>query len=609
MRKFLNHMDSTCAVIYYAAGGRLGMERRLAAIFAADVVGYSRLIRADEEGTLAAFKALSNDLIEPKIAEHQGRIVKFMGDGVLAEFGSVVDAVRAAVEMQQAMAEHNANPTESDRIKFRVGINLGDVVIDGEDIHGDGVNIASRLEGLAEPGGICISGGVYDQVRDRIDLAFQDLGDQEVKNIDRPVRVWRWAAGTANAALRDEKESKPFPLPEKPSIAVLPFSNLSGDAEQDFFADGMTEDLITALSKIRWFFVIARNSTYVYKSHAVDMTELGNDLGVRYVLEGSVRKSGKRVRVSAQLIEASSGRHVWAERYDRELDDMFALQDEMTETIVRAIEPELGSAERERAIRKPPESRSAWDLFQRGLWHHYRFTKEDNAKGQHFFQQAIAADPTFAQPMAALAHAHYWDVLLGFVDDAQATLAEALGYARQALSLDDKEPLAHFALGRIHTLRGELDTAIAELNQATELNPNCAYTHYGLGMALMLDGNPSMALDSIDTAIRLNPHDPSIWTFMSGRALALLVTEKFAEAAEWARRSVRSATAGVWAYGIEAAALGHLGRKREASAALAETYRLKPDFSTGFVREVFPFRNPGHLETALDGLRKAGLTE
>ncbi|MEM7226242.1 MAG: tetratricopeptide repeat protein [Pseudomonadota bacterium] len=580
------------------------MERRLAAILAADVVGYTAMMGADESGTLRRLTALRRDLLEPLIDEHQGRIVKLMGDGLLVEFASVVHAVSCALAWQDGVGAIRAED-RAERLQFRIGINLGDVIVEGDDIFGDGVNLAARLEGLSEPGGICISEDAYRQAKGKTAALFEDMGEQTLKNVAEPVRTYRLATG--ESAEPGQRVGEALPLPEKPSIAVLPFNVPSGDEEQECFADGMTEDLITALSKIRWFFVIARNSTFAHKGRAVDMTKLGRELGVRYLLEGSLRQFQKRVRVSVQLIDASSGRHVWAERFDRELDDIFALQDEMTQTIVRAIEPELGSAERERAIRKPPGSRNAWDLFQRGLWHHYRFTREDIAKGREFFQQAIAADPNFAQPLAALAHVCYWQVLLGYVDDARATLAEGLGYARQAVSLDDKEPLAHFALGRVHTLRGDLDSAKAEFRQAVALNPNCAFTHYGFGLALILDGDLAAALDHIDRALRLNPHDPAIWAFLAGRALAHLVSEEFAEAATWARRSVQSATAGVWAYAVEAAALGHLGRTHEAASALAETYRLKPGFSTDFVREVFPFRDPGHLEPILDGLGKAGM--
>jgi len=368
------------------------------------VVGYSRLIRADEEGTIAALKTLRSDLIDPKIAEHHGRIVKLMGDGMLAEFPSVVDAVRAAVETQQAVAEHNASLPEDRWIEFRVGINLGDVVIDGDDIQGDGVNIAARLEGMAEPGGICISGKVYEEVRDRIDVPLEDLGEQAVKNIDRPVRVWRWLAGDGAALAGPIEATLPLPLPDKPSIAVLPFDNVSGDPDQEFFADGIAEDIITQLSKFRSLFVIARNSSFSFKGQALDIKEVGQKLGVRYVVEGSVRRAGNRVRITAQLIDAVADAHLWAERYDRELDDIFAVQDEVTQAIVTAIEPTLGSAELERARRVPTGKLDAWEAFQRGLWHVFRYKRDDNAKAQEFFRRATGIDGGFAPAHAGLAY-------------------------------------------------------------------------------------------------------------------------------------------------------------------------------------------------------------
>ena len=327
------------------------MERRLAAILATDVVGYSRLIRADEEGTIAALKTLRADVIDPKLAEHHGRIVKLMGDGMLAEFPSVVDAVRAAVETQQAVAEHNSDLPKDKWIEFRVGINLGDVVIDGDDIHGDGVNLAARLEALAEPGGICISAAVYDQVRDKLDMPFRDMGEQDVKNIDRPVRVWQWVAGTAPGTAGSPASSSPLALPDKPSIAVLPFDNMSDEMDQEYFADGLTEDIITELSRFQTFFVIARHSAFVYKGKAVSVQDVGCELGVHYVVEGSVRKAGDRLRVVVQLIEAASGNHIWAERYDRELGDIFDLQDELTQAIVAAIPGRLESADLNRIKR------------------------------------------------------------------------------------------------------------------------------------------------------------------------------------------------------------------------------------------------------------------
>ena len=588
---------------------REGIERRLTTIMSADVVGYSRLMAADEAGTFAQLKTHRREVIEPKATEHHGRVVKLTGDGTLMEFTSVVDAVNFAVEVQQAMVERNASVPEDLQIKYRIGINLGEIIVDGEDIYGDGVNIAARLEGLAAPGGIYISGKVYEEVRNKLSIAFEDLGEQEVKNIPEPVRVYRWTDAAADPTPGMAGVEAALPLPDKPSIAVLPFTNMSADADQEYFSDGITEDIITELSRFRSLFVIARNSSFHYKGQSPKVQDIGRELGVQYIVEGSVRKAGNRVRITAQLVEAESGNHLWAERYDRDLDDIFAVQDEVTHAIVTAIEPTLGSAERDRAHRKPTGSLDAWDLFQRGLWHHYRFTKEDNAEAQGFFRQAIAADPGFAQALGAFAHARYWDALFGFAADPNAALAEGLDHARRAVSLDDREPFAHFALGRVQTLRGELDGAVAELERAIELNSNFAHAYFGLGWALMLFGRPADALERIDSALRLNPHDPAIWTFLAGRALALFFLDRLDEAADWARRSAQCVTTGFWAHGFEAAVLGHLGREREAAAALAEAYRLKPDFSADFVRQILPFRIPEHRQRFLDGLAKAGLEE
>ncbi len=422
------------------------MERRLAAILAADVVGYSRMIRADEEGTLHELRALREELIDPKIQEYRGRIVKLMGDGLLAEFASVVDAVACSAEVQSAIAERNPGTGDTGPIVLRVGINLGDVVIDGDDIQGDGVNVAARLEALAQPGGICISDAVYEQVRDRLDLKFQDLGQQEVKNIDRPVQTWGWIAASTEAQMQSSSNGASLPLPDKPSIAVLPFDNMSGDVEQEYFADGMTEDITTALSRIRWLFVIARNSSFAYKGKSVDVRQVAGELGVRYVLEGSVRKGGNRLRVTAQLIDASSGVHVWAERFDREIKDVFVLQDDITDALMASIEPELAKAEQQRAIRKPVENLDAWSWFQRGLWHHYRATKADNDEALRQIGKAIELDPNFSRALAALAHVHYWNALFGYTEHAKENLETGLSLAKRAVVADDKEPFAHFAL-------------------------------------------------------------------------------------------------------------------------------------------------------------------
>ena len=416
------------------------MERRLTAILATDVVGYSRLIRADEEGTIAALQALRATLIDPKIDEHHGRIVKLMGDGMLAEFPSVVDAVRAAIATQQAIAKNNAGLPEEKQITFRVGVNLGDVIIDGDDIQGDGVNVAARLEGLAQPGGICISEGVHEQVRDKIDMAFEDMGEQEIKNVARPVRAWHcMPAITAKA----ETIAAPLTLPEKPSIAVLPFDNMSGDPEQDYFSDGISEDIITALSKFRWFFVTARNSTFTYKGKAVDIKQVGRDLGVRYVLEGSVRKSGDRVRVTVQLIDATTGNHLWAERYDRQITDVFALQDEITDTVTATIAPQLLVAENERVKGKPPENMAAWELVIRSQPLFWRMNYKDLLEAQDLLRGAIEHDPEYAQAHAMLGFSYIWLAWMGWGDDPRGLFHKAEPEARRALELEDQEPWAY----------------------------------------------------------------------------------------------------------------------------------------------------------------------
>jgi adenylate cyclase len=433
------------------------MKRRLAAILAADVVGYSRLIRADEEGTIAALRALRADLSDPKIAEHHGRIVKLMGDGMLAEFASVVDAVRAAVETQQAVAVHNSGLPKDKRIEFRVGVNMGDIVIDGDDIQGDGVNVAARLEGLAKPGGICVSGNVYEEVRDRTDLPFEDMGEQEVKNIDRSVRVWQWVADGSAVTVDAIKASEPLPLPDKASIAVLPLDNMSDNRDYEYLADGMTEDIITLLARIPSFFVIARNSSFSYKGQRHDIRQVGRELGVRYVVEGSLRPIGNRLRVTIQLIEAETGNHIWAERFDRAAADLFDVQDEITNAIVARLEPELTRAEFELIRRRPPADMDAWDYYRQASgilslkgWHERTFSE-----GAELYRKAIALDPEFAPARAALSLLLSLGHMIGHVTEPDEALAEA----DRALALDSGSSevlgFAGCALSDIgHTTRG-----------------------------------------------------------------------------------------------------------------------------------------------------------
>jgi adenylate cyclase len=576
------------------------MERRLAAILAADVVGYSRLMRADEEGTLAALKALRAEAMDPALAEHKGRVVKLMGDGMLAEFASAVDAVRAAVAMQQALATHNTDLPDEKRLAFRMGINLGDVVIDGDDIYGDGVNVAARLEGLAETGGICVSDKVYEEVRDRLDLTLEDMGEKEVKNIDRPIRVWRWKDSTPRAAAA-------LPLPDKPSIAVLPFVNMSGDPEQAFFADGIAEDIITGLSRFRSLFVIARNSSFTYRDTAVDVRDVGRQLGVRYVLEGSVRRSANRVRVTAQLIEAETGNHLWAERFDRELADIFAVQDEITETIVGALHPEIGAAEWERARRKPPESLDAWALYHQGIHHLYGYSKADNTAARRLFRQAVEQDDHFAAAYTMLAYACFLAVFDALTDYPVGQLAESFEVAQKAVRLDDKDAMAHAILGRVLSMRHQHDLAVAECDKAIELNANLAQAQFGRGLALIFAGRPDEAVANLQNAMRLSPRDPNFYAFLIVFAWAELLQGRNDDAIELTRRAIAQPNSGVWGNATLAIALAHLDRGEEAREALDALLEEKPDMALSFIEETLPFKREADRRIFEDGLRQAGL--
>jgi adenylate cyclase len=564
---------------------------------------------ADEAGTLRRLTELRGQVLVPLIAGHRGRVVKLVGDGMLVEFSSVVDAVACAVAWQGAMAEQGATEGDDKRLRFRIGINLGDVIVEGDDIYGDGVNVAARLEGEAAAGGICLSGDAYRQVRGKIEAHFEDLGERELKNVAEPVRVYRitFEEGATSAPT---PTAGVLPLPEKPSIAVLPFTNMSGDGEQDYFSDGITEDLITALSKIRWFFVISRNSTFTYKGQAVEVTQVARELGVRYVIEGSVRKAANRVRITAQLIDATTGRHVWAERYDRDLADIFELQDEMALTIVGSVEPELSAAERERVARKPPDSLDAWETYQRGLWHLWSFTRDDNAEAQRMLRRAQELDPGFATAYAFESYSHYLDVMLGYAEAPKEALAASYAAAQKALALDDKDPVAFFALGRVYMLRGQHDASVAELETALALNPSLAHAHHGLGFALVLSGRLEEAVEALDTAIRLSPRDPVLWGTMCFRSVACTLLRRYDEAAEWARRAIhepRAAGGGYWPHAVLASALGNLGQTAEAREALDAALHRKPDLSLAYLQATLLTKHQGGLDPYLEGLRKAGL--
>ena len=583
-------------------------QRRLTTIVVADVAGFSRLIGIDEEGTLAAQRRYRAELIEPLLIEYHGRIANTAGDSFLFEFSSAVEAVRYSIAVQERMAERNRDMPTDRRIEYRIGINVGDVVADGDDLLGDGVNIAARLENICEPGGIMLADDAYRQVRDRLDVNWQDGGEREVKNIARPIRVWTWLSTARPSLTGPENDFKALTLPDKPSIAVLPFQNMSQDPEQEFFGDGMAEDIITALSRYRSLFVIARNSTFAYKGQSPDLREVARDLGVKFVLEGSIRKAGSKIRMTAQLIEGNSGNHIWAERYDRELDDIFALQDEITETIVAAIGPEIDQFERERAQRLPPDNLDAWESYQRALWHVYRFSKGDNVEAQHLFKQATNHSPNFAPAHAGLAHALYYSYMHGYADDRPAALAHAFEAARAAVAIDDRDADAHFALGRILYLRRKHKASLFEFEAAVTVNPSFAHAHLGYGTALGYSGQWERAIDSLDRALRLSPHDPVIWVFSTARALWLIGSGRIEDAAESAAHAARQPTAEVTAHLVLTAALALLDREEEGRRAFADALDLKPDIDAAYVGQIFPFEDPANLELILASLGRVGLT-
>ena len=578
-------------------------ERRLTTILSADVVGYSRLMAADETGTLAQLKAHRRELIEPKTAEYHGRVVKLMGDGTLMEFGSVVDAVNFAVEVQQAMVERNAGVPEDLQIIYRVGINIGDIIVDEDDIYGGGVNVAARLEGLAESGGVCVSSNVFEEVRNKLDLGFEDMGLQSLKNIPEPVHAYRVLSAPPSAF------DAPPPLPEKPSIAVLPFTNIGADPEQEFFADGMAEDIITALSKYRWFFVIARNSTFTYKGKPVKVQQVAEELGVRYVLEGSTQRSGERLRITAQLIDAVTGHHLWAEKYDRDLKDIFAVQDEITEQIVSSIEPELGAVERERARRKPPDNLDAWDLYQRGLWHLFDNVKRDAlAEAKRLFQRACELDPGFVGAHAELAYTHVAEIIRGLTDDPKASLDQAADMAEKAVALDARDPAARCALGRVYIFKHANERAIAEMEAALGLNASFDRAYYGLGLALLYSGRPAESIPQFETGIRLSPRSPVLWAYWTMLGLAYIGLEQYEEAAASFEKAIEQPNAAFLPFAHAASTLGHLGRIDEGRAMLAEAKRRNPEFSVDTVRNTVGLLGPhSGVDWIIEGLHKIGM--
>ena len=585
------------------------VQRRLAAILAADVAGYSRLMGEDEEGTRARFNSHLLELIEPAIASHRGRIVKTTGDALLVEFGSVVDAVQCAVAIQNGMLERNGEEPDNRQIIFRIGVNLGDVIIEGDDIHGDGVNVAARLEALSDPGGVLISDKVHSEIRTKLDVGFDDLGPQKVKNIAEPVRIYRLKLGGAPENASSATET-PTLAPNLPSIAVLPFDNLSGDTDQEYFSDGIAEDIISALSRIRFIYVVARNSTFSYKGRNPDVRTVSTELGARYVLEGSVRKAGNRIRVTAQLIDGETGNHLWAERYDRELDDIFEVQDDITAPVVGALQPELGKAEQERAKAKRVDDLDAWDSYQRGMWHTYRRTQEDLATGIAYFRQSIAAAPEFAPAHWGAAICIFYSVIWGDAPSREKLLGEAIVLARRGVDLDPGDSMAHTALGFVRLARREHAEVYPPCQTAMELDPNNYQAPRILGFALTMSGRSAEALPLLQRALRLSPRDPLVSGTFGYIAMAYLFQKELEAAAEWARRCLRTLEAPqIWAITTAMSVFGHLGLEDEGERARHELLRFRPDIDCAFVRANIPIADALDLEVYVDGLRKAGLLE
>ena len=584
------------------------MERRLAAILAADVVGYSRLVRADEEGTIAALRALRAELIDPHLVTHHGRIVKLMGDGILVEFASVVDAARAGIAIQRDIAAHGADTPSERRIELRIGINLGDVIIDGDDIQGDGVNIAARLEALAQAGGVCVSDSVHDQIRDRLEDTFEDLGEQEVKNISRPIRAWHWSSSSPDAATPAIATDAPALL-DKPSIAVLPFANMSADPEQEFFADGITEDIITALSKFRWLFVIARNSTFIYKGQNVDIREVGRTLGVRYALEGSVRRAGNRVRITAQLIDSTDGTHIWAENMDGTLDDIFELQDQVTLEVVGAIEPSLRQAEIDRLRVKPTEDLRAYELYLRALSHFDRLTDADNREAINLLSRAVQADPGYAIASGLLAWAHVQRRVQNWSledDEAQRALtlarqvtesdradAMALAYAAHVIMMFGRDPAAaREVFDRF--LRDNLNSALANTLAAANLASMDAF---------------EQGLFHAEQALRLSPMDTFRYSFNMIKAIAHYGLKDASAAVESARTAIADRRNFLISHYILIGALAQAGDMEGAERAARDLLTLAPLVTVPLIKQTAPMLYSAHGELFMQALLKAGIPE
>ena len=692
------------------------MDRKLTTIVAMDVVGYSRLMELDERGTLERLKDMRATVIDPAVARHSGRTVKLMGDGALLEFGSVVDALQCAVDIQRELGGRNGSAGPNKSLRLRIGIHLGDVIVEGDDIYGDGVNVAARLESIADPGGIVLSKQVHDHIGANVPARFASLGEQSVKNIGRPIHAYRVDLGgqphvirfrgfeldTALFELRQAGERIPLepqvfdllvflarnshrtvtkeeifaaiwgdrvvsdaalssqikaarralgddgasqhtiatvhgrgfrfiapiegaapapaeaeeislaPVPpataKKPSVAVLPFANLNQDPSEDVFADGIAEDITTALAKNRWLTVVARNPAFAFRGSKEGIRAIGQKLNAQYLVTGSMRKAGTRFRITVQVADADSEQSVWAERFDRDKVEIFDLQDEISELVAARIEAELGLSEQKKAERRSRKNLGAWDLYQLGTAEFYRFTPESNAKAQNLLRQAIALDPELASAHSRLAYAIVLSMVYFDAAPDAARMDEALAAAERAIRLDDQDANGYFTLGRVRLARCEYDLAIDALEHALKLNPCLAVAYCGLGDSLAYEGRLDQAIEQFEMAVRLSPHDPFRWGFFSYRSLAHLFRGEFQEAATWARHAVQVPNAQYWARAHLVAALGHLGDAAQTESAVKDLMQIKPEFSLEFARRhLFYIKRPEQMDTYLEGLRRAGI--
>ena len=579
------------------------VQRRLAAILATDMVGFSRLMGLDEDATIARQKAHRKELFDPTIALHHGRIVKATGDGLLVEFNSVVDAVRCAAEVQHMVAQREAGEPEDRRMLYRMGINLGDIVIDGDDIFGDGVNIAARLEGLAETGGICISDVVHQSVAGKLDLAFEDLGDQQVKNIAKPVHAHRLIVDRVQA----EPSASPLSLPDKPSIAVLPFDNMSGDPEQEYFADGIVEDITAALSRVRSIFVIARNSAFAYKKKPTDIRKIASELNVRYLLEGSVRRAGKRLRITAQLIRGSDGAHIWADKYEGALDDIFELQDSITSAIAGVIQPAIRNEEIHLSRRKPPSNLQAYDYVMQAFPYAWMLDRTDNNAAVELLEKAMAADPGYALAFALASLCEGQKSVYQWTENLDVAKQKALSLARKAFSLDPNDPTVLTALGTAQTFGGEIEGALENIRRALEIDPNSAWAWSRKGWLYYYGFDFSAGVSAFENALRLSPLDPMNFNCFIGLGALHMAGEKYGEAIAYVQRGLRENPDALWAYRLLAICYAHLGRKEEAKKCVDILQQEYPDLNVENIIRAVPLQDPAARQRYRQGLILAGV--